>query len=107
MLQGVSSSTWRRRALVVTTVVLLLALSAHPELFPLGTMVDALGLDGLWLLIEIQLTGLLLPMLLTALVWCRPYLRPVHQAIGGFLLNYGGPVGQYGYLRWTTRSSPR
>ncbi len=106
MLHGVGSSTWRRRTLVVTTVILLLALSAHPELFPLGTMVDALGVDGLWLLIEIQITGLLLPMLLTALVWCRPYLRPVCRAVGEFLLNYGGPVGQYGYLRWTTRSFP-
>ena len=107
MQQGVSSRTWRRRALAVTTVVLLLALSAHPELFALGTIVDALGIDGLWLLLEIHLTGVLLPMLLTALVWCRPYLRPVRRAIGGFLLNYGGPVGQYGYLCWTTRSFSR
>lgn len=66
MKQGVNSRMWRRRALVATTVLLLLALSAHPELFSLGTMVDALGIDGLWLLLEIQLTAVLLPVLLTA-----------------------------------------
>ena len=106
MQSGLWSKTWRRRALVVLTVAVLLALSAHPELFSLGTMVDALGVDGLWLLLEIQLTGLLLPMLLTALIWCRPYLRLASRPVGAFLLNYGGPVGQYGYLRLATWSPP-
>lgn len=42
---------WRPRTLAAVGVVLLLALSAHPELFSIGTLVDALGIDGLWLLL--------------------------------------------------------
>ncbi|ODV19417.1 MAG: hypothetical protein ABT19_06780 [Rhodanobacter sp. SCN 68-63] len=95
---------WRRRTLAAVSVVLLLALSAHPELFSIGTLVDALGIDGLWLLLDLQLTGVLLPGLLTGLAWCRPYLRPVGRAIGDFLRDCGGPVGQYGYLWLTTRT---
>lgn len=103
MKKEVDPRTWRRRALLVVTVILLLALGAHPELFSLGTMIDALGADGLWLLLEIQLTAVLLPILLAALIGCRPYLRPVGRAIGDFLRNDGGPVGQHGYLRMVTR----
>lgn len=91
---------WRPRTLAAVGVVLLLALSAHPELFSIGTLVDALGIDGLWLLLELQLTGVLL----TGLAWCRPHLRPVGHAIGDFLCDCGGPVGQYGYLWLTTRT---
>ena len=66
-------------------------------------MVDALGVDGLLLLLEIQLTGVLLPMLLTAFAWCRPALRAARRSVGDVLLHGSGPVGQYGYLSLATR----
>lgn len=106
-MKQLDQGTWRRRTVAVVSVVLLLALSAHPELFSVGTLVDALGIDGLWLLLELQLVGVLLPMLLTGLAWCMPYLRPVGRAIGNFLRDCGGPVGQYGYLWLTTRTRAR
>ena len=96
----------------MATVGLLLLVGAHPELFSLATVVDALGADGLLLLLEIQLTGVLLSTLRVALAYGRtlrhgPLLQGVGRRIGDFLLNCGGPVGQYGYLTLATRGRAR
>ncbi|MGN6741069.1 hypothetical protein [Dyella sp.] len=83
---------------MAVSVVLLLALSARPELFSVAMLVVALGIDGLWLLLELQLTGVLLPVLLTGLAWCHPRGRPVGRAIEDFLRDCGVRVRPYGYL---------
>lgn len=92
---------WRRHALVVVAVILLPAWGAHPERFSLGIMIDAFGVDGLRRLLEIQPTGVLLPILLALLIRYRPYLRPVGRAIGDFLMGCGGPVGSTAGCSWS------
>ena len=48
---------WRKRAITVLTVILVFCLAAHPELRIMAPLVDALGIDGLIVLLSFQLVS--------------------------------------------------
>lgn len=105
--RGTASAHRRRRLIAWATLIVLFALSAHPELFSLGTLVDALGVDGLLVLLELQLGGLLLAWLPSAWARCRPPLASMARQIGDAMVDHGGPVGQYAWLCVATHSGCR
>jgi|GEM_PF-213079 len=89
-LRRYSATTTGRRALGVVTVALVLIMASNPELVPLATLVDMVGLDVLVLLLGSQL--------LATLPWLADYTRrAVGHSTRGLASLAAGAMG--GYLR--------
>lgn len=85
-----------RRVLALLGTLLVIVLACNPEMVPLLTMVDALGLDVLALLLGAQLVALL--------PWLRERGRQTARILGRLLT--GGLAGAAGgYLRQLARWS--
>lgn len=85
-----------RRAIALLCSVLLLVLACNPDLLPLLSLIDALGLDVLALLLGAQLVALL--------PWLRERGRQTARILGRLLV--GGLAGAAGgYLRQLARWS--
>ncbi|WP_294987508.1 hypothetical protein [uncultured Stenotrophomonas sp.] len=85
-----------RRVLALLGTLLVIVLACNPEMVPLLTMVDALGLDVLALLLGAQLVALL--------PWLRERGRQTARILGRLLA--GGLAGAAGgYLRQLARWS--
>ncbi|HDS1578964.1 TPA: hypothetical protein QEL15_001006 [Stenotrophomonas maltophilia] len=85
-----------RRVLALLGTLLVIVLACNPEMVPLLTMVDALGLDVLALLLGAQLVALL--------PWLRERGRQPARILGRLLA--GGLAGAAGgYLRQLARWS--
>lgn len=115
---------WRKRLLQVFGMLLLVGLAAHPEMIHLGALLDALGLDTVVLLLEVQVLaglGLAYQWALRPIggwLW-RHALEPLVRSLAAraqngvaamllrasdaFWVNASGPVGQYLYLQLRCR----